>query len=278
MIDPKRAKWSAAPVFLVLFALTPVAAFAQHPDVQQIIERSVAANQRDFKEDPNYNYKERDRTPKGSKLYQVTMIEGTPYERLLEVNGKPLSPAQNAQEEKKQQQVTQQRRSESSEERQKRIAKYEEDRKRDHDMIEQLTKAFNFTFLGQHRLRGFTVWLLKATPQPGYQPPNMETQVLTGMQGELWIDQKSYQWVKVTARVVHPVSIQGFLAQVEPGTRFELEKSPVGDGIWQITHFAMKSNAKVLYLFHRGSQEDETYFDFERIGGSNQAGTGSSRH
>jgi hypothetical protein len=276
--DPKGAKWSGTPVFLVLLALVPAATFAQKPDVKEIIEKSVAANQRDFKEDPNYNYKELDHTPKGSKLYQVTMIEGTPYERLIAVNGKPLSPSESAQEEKKQQQTLQQRRSESNEERQKRIAKFEKDRKRDNDMMEQLTKAFDFTLLGQHKLRGFTVWMLKATPRPGYQPPNMETQVLTGMQGELWIDQKTCQWVKVIARVVRPVSIEGFLAQVEPGTRFELEKSPVGNGIWQITHFAMKSNAKVLYMFSRASQEEESYFDFQRIAGSNQTGTGSSGH
>jgi hypothetical protein len=97
----------------------------------------------------------------------------------------------------------------------------------------------------------------------------MHAQVLPGMQGQLWIDQKTYQWVKVTAEVIHPVSIEGFLAQVEPGTRFELEKSPVDGGTWQITHFAMKSEAKVLFLFSHNSQENSTYFDYQRISGSN---------
>ncbi len=115
------------------------------------------------------------------------------------------------------------------------------------------------------------MWMLKATPRPGYNPPNMETQVLPGMEGELWIDQKTYNWVKVTAHVIHPVSIEGFLAEVEPGTRFELEKSPVGGGIWQITHFSMHSQAKVLHLFGRSSQEDDTYFDYQRIGNSNSS-------
>ena len=198
------------------------------------------------------------------------MIEGSPYQRLLAVNGRPLPPEQNAAEEKKEQQAIQQRRAESSDARQKRIADYEKDRKRNNAMINELTKAFDFTVVGQRRVRGFNVWVLKATPRPGYQPPNMETQVLRGMQGELWIDQKTYQWVRVTAEVVHPVSIEGFLAEVEPGTRFELEKSPVGHGVWLITHFAMKSNAKVLHMFSRASQEDDSYFDYQRINTSNQ--------
>ncbi len=237
---------------------------AEAPDVETIIQKSVAANQRDFNADPEFDYKERDRTPNGSKTYQVTMIEGSPYQRLIAVNGRPLSKSQAAQEEQKQKQAIAQRRAESPSQRQQRIAKYQKDRERDHAMMEQLTKAFDFTLVGQHKLRGFNTYVLKATPRPGYNPPNMETQVLTGMEGTLWIDQKTYQWVKVTARVIHPVSIEGFLARVEPGTAFELEKSPVEDDIWLATHFSMKSKAKVLFLINRSSQEDETYFDYKR--------------
>jgi hypothetical protein len=80
------------------------------------------------------------------------------------------------------------------------------------------------------------------------------------MEGKLWIDEKTFQWVKVEARVIRPVSIGGFLAQVEPGTRFELEKMPVAEGIWLPKHFAMKSQAKVLFFFTRKSQADETYY------------------
>jgi hypothetical protein len=273
----KASKLSATPIFLFLLALFPAAVLAQKPNVQQIIQKSVAANQRDFKENPNYTYKELDRSPEGSKLYRVMMIEGTPYNRRIAVNGKPLSAEENTEEEKKLRQTIQQRRSESSEDRQKRIAKYEKERARDNAMMNELTKAFNFTLVGERKVRGFNVWVLKATPRPGYKPPNMECQVLPGMQGELWIDQKTYQWVKVTAQVVHPVSIEGFLAEVEPGTQFELEKSPVGNGIWMTRHFAMHSNAKVLHMFGRASQEDESYFDYQRTGGATETASASAR-
>jgi hypothetical protein len=84
------------------------------------------------------------------------------------------------------------------------------------------------------------------------------------MEGQLWIDQKTYEWVKVTARVIRPVSIEGFLARVEPGTRFEIEKAPVGGGIWEITHFSMQSRAKVLFLVNRASEEEDWFYDFKR--------------
>jgi hypothetical protein len=62
---------------------------------------------------------------------------------------------------------------------------------------------------------------------------------------------------------VRPVSIAGFLARVQPGTRFELEKMPVANGIWLPKHFAMKSSARILFLFRHHSQEDETYFNYQ---------------
>ena len=47
------------------------------------------------------------------------------------------------------------------------------------------------------------------------------------MEGTLWIDRDTFQWVKVEAQVTRPVKIVGFLAEVEPGTHFELEKKPI---------------------------------------------------
>jgi hypothetical protein len=244
--------------------ILPGAAACATIDVQTIIQKSVVANQVDFKAAPEYSFRKRERDDQSSKTYDVDMIDGSPYQLLLAVNDKPLSKEESAKEQQKLAQAKNQRRAESKERRQRRIAKYEKDRNRDHAMMQQLTKAFQFKLLGQSKLRSFNVYMLRATPRPGYKPPNMETQVLSGMRGELWIDSATYQWVKVTAKVIRPVSIEGFLARVEPGTRFELQKMPVGDGIWLPKHFAMKSQAKILRLFSRSSQEDDTFSNYHK--------------
>lgn len=239
-------------------------ASGENLQVNAIVEKSVAANQVDFKAAPKYSYREREKTADSDKTVDVYMIDGSPYERLVAVKGKPISQENAAKEQQKLEQVRKQRKAESPDQRRQRIAKYEKDRQRDNAMMDQLTKAFTFKLMGQRKVRTFTVYVLKATPRPGYKPPNMETQVLTGMQGELWIDTKTYQWVKVTAQVIHTVSIEGFLAQVEPGTQFELEKMPVGNGIWMPSHFSMRSHAKVLYMINRASQEDDTFSNYRR--------------
>lgn len=263
---------TAACLRILLFGAFALGVSAGEPSVQEIIQKSVAVNEADFRATINYNWTEVNRNGKSSKKFRVTIIEGTPYYRLIELNGNPLTSAQQEQEKKKEQEVIARRRSETPQQRKQRIDKYESERNRDNAMLNELTKAFNFALIGQHKVHSFTVYVLKATPRPGYRPPSMETQVLTGMHGELWIDAEAFHWVKVTAQVIRPVSIEGFLAEVQPGTRFELENAPVGDGkIWQPLRFSMRSNAKVFYLFERQSQEDDAYSDYELAGAGPQS-------
>jgi hypothetical protein len=249
---------------LLLIVLLALTSFAQI-DAHTIIERSVQANTQDWNAAPSYDYFERDREPGGgTKTYEVMMILGSPYQRLIAVNGEALSQREQEQEHQKLESTLIQRSNESGSERAERIAKYEKDRKRDHLLMDQLTKAMNFVLVREQELNGRQVYVLKATPRSDYQPPTMEAEVLRGMEGELWIDESTFQWAKVQARVIRPVSIEGFLARVEPGTRFELERMPVADDIWLPSHFSMKSRARVLFLFSRKSQEDETYYDYHK--------------
>jgi hypothetical protein len=249
---------------ILLLAVLCSASLAQL-DADAIIQRSVAANEADWKAAHEYDYVERDRQKGGgTKTSQELMIVGSPYERLMAVNGKPLPPEQQAQGQKDLERTLEERQKESRQQRRERIAKYEKQRESDHLLMEQLTKALDFKLVGEQKLGPYEVYVLKATPRPGYEPPNIESKVLTGMEGKLWIDEKTFQWVKVEATVIRPVSIEGFLAEVEPGTHFELEKAPVTDSIWLPKHFAMKSQAKVLFLFTRKSQADEVYYGYHK--------------
>jgi len=236
-------------------------------DVSTIIQRSVEANAADWNAAPEYDCFERDAQPDGgSKTYEDLMIMGSPYQKLIAVNGRPISSEQQQQEQRKLDAALAKRRGESEQERSDRIANFEKDRKRDQQLMDQLVKAFDFSLIGQQKLDGFDVYVLKATPKRGYRPPNMDTQVLKGMHGKLWIDKKTFQWVRVEAEVIHPVSIEGFVAQVEPGTRFELEKTPIEDGkVWLAKHYSMRAKAKVLFLFDHKSEDDETYFGYRKF-------------
>lgn len=247
-----------------IFVLSAVATPSTPLDVHTIIQKSVEANTADWNAVPEYDNFEHDKENGGTKTYAELMLFGSPYERLLETNGKPLAPGKQAEEQRKLEETISRRRSESEQQRAERLSKYEKERKRDHLMMEQMTRAFDFKLLGEQKMGTHDVYVLKATPRAGYQPPNMQAEALTGMQGNLWIDKITFQWIRVEAEVTRPVSIEGFLARVEPGTRFELEKMPVAGGIWLPKHFAMRARAKVLFLITHKSQQDETYFGYRK--------------
>ncbi len=248
-------------ITLVLLCVSSVVA---QESVATIIQRSVEANERDWRAAPEFDYSERDKEGSETKTYAVTMLYGSPYERLIAVNEHPLSADKEREEQRKFERVAAQRRSETPEKRSARIAKYEAERKRDHTLLDQMTRAFDFKLVGNDAIKGRKVYVLKATPRNGYRPPNRDSHVLPGMEGTLWIDHESFQWVKVEAHVTRPVRIEGFLAEVEPGTQFELEKIPVTEEVWLATHFAMKSNARVMMVFPHRSQQDIAYFSYHR--------------
>ena len=247
-----------------LLLVIPAWLFAASPDATSIVRRSAEVLKADWQAEPAYNYSERDQDGKTSKTWQVMMILGSPYRRLTAIDGKQLPPEDQEKEERKLKAAVAQRCAESAGQKQERIRKYQKDQDRDHHLTEQLTAAFTFKIIGKQRRRGHMTWVLSASPKPGYQPADEQTEVLTGMEGKLWVDQATFQWVRVEAFVIHPVSIDGFLAQVEPGTEFELEKEPVPGGVWFPSHFSVRSKAQILGFIRHGTHDDETYFKYQK--------------
>lgn len=236
-------------------------------NVEDIIRKSVAATDANWKEAPKYTFHERDvlskkDRPKGTKTYQVLMIDGSPYNKVIAVNDHPLSKEEQQVEEEKLRDEVVNRQNEGPRARSRRIAKYEKERAQDQAMMREMAEAFNFKLVRETKLDGRDVYELEATPKPGYVPRTHETKVLTGMKGTLWVDKETDQWVKVVAEVTHSVSFYGFFAKVGPGTRFELEQEPVGGNLWLPRHFAVRVNASALGFINENSTDDETYSDY----------------
>src|SRR5579875_140735 len=103
-LNPQTSTRLSRLVCLLIFVPASLA-LCQRPDARTIIQKSVEANQRNFAAAPYYAYNERDKAGQGSKTYRVTMIDGSPYNRLVAVNGKPLSPDQEEHQEELQKQA-----------------------------------------------------------------------------------------------------------------------------------------------------------------------------
>src|SRR3954468_19735454 len=71
------------------------------PDADAIIRRSTAANRADWAASPHFEYTEQVRDDDGAKTYSVAMLFGTPYKRLIGIDGHALSPEAQEQEARK---------------------------------------------------------------------------------------------------------------------------------------------------------------------------------
>lgn len=261
--------------FRLLFCLQIVAvsSLCATVDPTDIVRRSVKKLEADWKAAPQYSYREHDIqeklndngrvASKSLNTYQVILLDGSEYRRLIAHGGEPLSAEEKANEERKLNAERERREHESPAEREKRISLYEKERQQNQKMLLELVDAFNFRLHGQQTLNGRRTWVLDATPKPGYVPKSRETKVLTGMRGRMWIDQREDQWVKVQAKVIEPVSFAFGFASVSPGTEFILEQAPIdgSGGLWLPKHFREQVNASILW-FHHKTVQDETYSNY----------------
>jgi hypothetical protein len=236
------------------------------PKVGDIVRRWGAAMQADFEAAPHYSYRETIRNGDGIRTYEVTMLAGSPYKRLLSAGGKPLSDEDRRSEDRKFEEERRKRAAESADDRAKRLADYQKDREHAHRILREIPRAFTFRLRSARQVPRHRVYVLDAAPRPGYDPPTVEAKVLTGMRGEFWIDASAFQLVRGTARVLEPVSIGGFLAKIQPGTEFVIEEQPLDVGVWLPTRFVIRSHSSILFLFHHHVSEERTYFDYTRVG------------
>jgi len=190
------------------------------------------------------------------------MIAGSPYRRLISIGDQPLSKQQDAREQNKLQKEIERRRRQSPADRARRVARYARERKQDQAMLLEMAAGFQYTLAGEEKLNGHEVWVLDASPRPGYQPKTLQTRVLTSMRGKLWIEKARYQWVKVEAEVFKPVTYGLFVAKVGKGTKFELEQAPAAEDVWMATHFSTIVRASVLG-FNHSSTDEETYTEYQ---------------
>jgi hypothetical protein len=232
-------------------------------DVNDLIRRSAAATEADWKVAPRYRYRERDVNGKKIETYEVTMIDGSPYYRLLAENDKPLPPQQELKEKIKFQTEVNKRRHENPAQRAKRLAAYQRERDEDHLLLREMVKAFTYRLLGEDTIEGRPVFVAEATPRPEYRPSDTKARVLTHMRGKLWIDKAECQWVKVEAEVTAPVSFY-LVAHVGSGTRFSLEQMPIGKDLWLPKRFAVQTKVTVFGVSHQRIEE-ETYSDYQLI-------------
>lgn len=259
--------------FLVL--LTLGVAFAADPAPREIVRRSLAADEKNWELIRDYTFLERvekrDLNREGKlkskdvKTYDVTLLEGSIYRRLVARDDKPLPAHEEAAEQKKLENSIQKRRRESPKKRARRIRQYEKKRNENRAATKEIPEAFEFRLLGEESVDSRPAYVIEATPRPGYKPRGRRAKLLTKLKGKIWIDKADYNWVRAEAELIDTVSFGWFLVRLAKGAKVEVETTRVNDEVWLPHRVWFTASARIALLKRVHLEQESQYREFRKF-------------
>ena len=233
-------------------ALVAVPASAQ--DVVDIVRRSVERDALNFERFRDYTFEETTAQTRYDKqgrvtstdrqTFEVLMLAGQPYSRLIARDGKPL-PAREAQKELEK--VDKELRSRLKNPARTR-QRYAQERAEGRRFFREIPDAFNFTLLGEETLDGLPVWKIRAEPRPGYRPRERRAGVFQKLRATIWIDHAGYQWVKAEVQVIEAISWGFFVLRIPPGATIAFSQMRVNDEVWLPKEARIRADARLGLL------------------------------
>lgn len=103
-------------------------------------------------------------------------------------------------------------------------------------------------------------------PNPHFHPPTTISQLLTGLEGRIWIDQRTQHLTQVQGRILHAVNFGwGVLARIYPGGTIEFEQTEVVPNHWVYSH--VKEHLTIREMLFKTATEDAdiTAYDFRPL-------------
>ena len=256
----------------LLFASVP-GLIAQ--DAREIVRKSVELDQANWLRMKDYtwiaNETERHLDSKGqvkseeSSKWETVVLYGEPHRRMLERDGKPLSSGDQRKEQQKLDKVVAKLESETDSQRHRCLEQLEKEREKDRDFLREVVDLYDLRIEGQDKIDGLEVWVISATPNPGYEPKRRDARPLLNIKGKIWIDKAEYQWVRIEAETTGVISWGLFLARLNAGAKLLFEQTRVNDEIW-LPKFERVSGSGRLGLVKKiALEQDLTWSNYRKF-------------
>ena len=233
----RRASFAA---WMVFFALLATAA-AQDVNPEKIV-KDAAYNELHSRDHHPFRYTLR--KDDNGKITTKEIIETSQGDvaRLIAVNDRPLSPAAEAAEVHRLQTLL------AHPEIQLHRLKHEQaDSNRANEMIRLLPTAFVYRFEGMVNGPNGPCYRFTMQPNPNFDPPDRQAEVLHGMAGELWIDQREQRMVRLNVHLIADVEFGwGIFGRLYKGGTIFVEQRDVGMGHWEQTLLRLRLNGTIL--------------------------------
>ena len=187
----------------------------------------------------------------------VEMRDGS-LERLIATNGKSLSVEQQSMETERINTLVH-----HPLEQEKMSRQQHKDAAQCAALIKMMPDAFTFSYADQ---KGDLV-RLTFTPNPAFRSSSWQARVLHAMAGDLWIHVKDQRLAAINGNLIEDVKFGGgLLGHLTRGGHFNVQRSNIGSGHWEITSLNVDINGKALLLKSIAIQRNESKANFKRVG------------
>ena len=184
-------------------------------------------------------------TPRLSTTKELVETNDGLVARLIAVNGEPLSDSA----EKKEQQRLDELLRDPGKQRHRKQGE-DADAERALKVLRALPTAFLYRLDGDSdsAAQPGTTVKFAFRPNPAFDPPDLETQALTAMEGEIWVDRVQERVTHLEGRLQHDVDFGwGILGRLDKGGWIEIEQSEVAGQSWRTVHFQMRMSGRLLF-------------------------------
>jgi hypothetical protein len=252
---------------LVLIAFIGKILYGAEADPREIVTRSIANYEKDSAAALDFTYTEHDVTkdstghPKSTEILQVTVLDGTPYSRLIGRDGHPLSPEEAARENEKYEKAVASREKETAEQRARRLRKYGSE----WGFLHEVPSAFDIRMIGHETLLGRPNYVIELIPRSGYVPKARNARMFPDIRGKLWIDEQDVRWTMAEAHIINTISIGWFLARIGPGAHITLKQVKVEGEHWMPKEINIDGSARIMLVKSRPLDQSLVYSDYKRV-------------
>ncbi len=241
-------------ILLAVVALSGVSSAAE-PEAAEIVRLAFEYDEQNDKLARNYTFHERDEerdfNKKGemkstkSKTYDITMLDGSHYQRLIARNDQPLSPKEERKEQRKLDKSIERMRKETPKQRAKRRAKEEKRKAEERKWIPEILNSFHFRLAGEETIDGIETYVVEADPKPGYKATFKKARFLTKLRGRMYIAKQDHAWVRIHAETIKKVSFGWALFRLGKGSVMEVNQRQINDEIWLVDRFRVRFKARL---------------------------------
>lgn len=208
---------------------------------------------------PPLRYQVRKVTQRSDTTKQIVETRDGGVARLIGIRNKPLTDAQTQAEIERLHTLSTDR---TSEEHRRRSE--ERDAARSAGIMHLLPEAFLYQLKSPENSTGLIQ--LSFTPNPRFSPPTLESRVLTGIHGDIWIDAQDLRVVRIEGQLYRTVDYGwGILGMVYPGGTIRIEQTKTPDCGWQLAHLKLNLVGKELLFKALHIQLDEFATDYHPV-------------